>query len=386
MTNMKIAVWHDPYSPIVNGSVGGEDNLVELEIRLLEDRGHEVIHVMKSFEGMKRKTVHALVTATGYGQSSLREVLNQDVDLIHTNNMSIASGYAWMRKNKFPLVSSFHNYRPLCPISTAWRDGKLCFDCTDKSSLSAMKNGCGGKIGVLGSIRKSIFQPEPLEVTRPTRVIFTSNKMANAYLPRIPEVRFNVLHNPSRLVLSDTNEKEQRIQQASGFLFAGRLTQEKGVLQLLNHWPDNELLTIAGKGELETEVKRVCEARSNLTFMGTFSPNDTHFYRKFEALIFPSAWLEGSPLVVTEAISSGVPVIATNTSSAEELIKMSGCGVIIQQDFTSDTLQGAIDNIRKNKSIYRENGIAAASSHFSPNLWIQKLENIFLETLIESKC
>jgi len=379
---MKIAVWHDPYSPIVSGSVGGEDNLVELEIELLRSIGHEVVPVMRSYKGVRRKAIHAMITATGFGPSNVREILSQGVDLIHTNNMSIASGYSWMGDTDIPIVSSFHNYRPLCPISTAWRDGNLCFDCTDKSPYSAMKHRCGSSVGVLGSIRKSVFLRELVEIKRPRKVIFTSTKMANAYLQRVQDVNYEVLHNPSRLNPS-CQEVDNYEEQASGFLFAGRLTDEKGILQLLQHWPKNESLTIAGKGELEARVKEICDRETNLNFIGTFSPNDHEYYKRFEALIFPSSWLEGSPLVVTEAISSGIPVIATNTSSAEELIQMSGCGLVINQSFSSEILKKSIEEVRRNRMTYKARGIAAASNLFSPQVWIRKLENIFLETLMD---
>jgi hypothetical protein len=44
---MKIGLVHDPYSPISLGNVGGEDNLVELEVTQLEARGHEVQRIMR---------------------------------------------------------------------------------------------------------------------------------------------------------------------------------------------------------------------------------------------------------------------------------------------------------------------------------------------------
>jgi hypothetical protein len=53
--NMKIGLVHDPYSPISLGSVGGEDNLVELEVSLLEARGHEVKRIMRILDGAKRQ-------------------------------------------------------------------------------------------------------------------------------------------------------------------------------------------------------------------------------------------------------------------------------------------------------------------------------------------
>lgn len=380
---MRIGLVHDPYSPISMGNVGGEDNLVELETSLLEARGHDVVKIMRIFDGSKRKFIHAVVSATGRGLSPLRDNLIETVDLIHTNNLSLVSGYSWLAKAKVPIISSFHNYRPICPIAISWREGRLCFECRDSSPFRAIQNHCGGRLGILGSIRQGVLQRNEPETYEPSHLIFTSRKMADAYQASNRFSNFDVLHNPSRLKIErDTSESDGKIESpAKGFLFAGRLTPEKGILELINEWPDEELLTIAGTGILENEVRQLCETRSNIEFYGTFSPEYHDFYRKFEALVFPSSWLEGSPLVVIEAISIGVPVIATSTSSASEIIHQSKCGITIPQFFTTEHIRSAISEIRNNYLAFRTYGLEAGKSMFSPEIWARNLELIFEKVL-----
>lgn len=380
---MRIGLVHDPYSPISMGTVGGEDNLVELETSLLEARGHDVVKIMRIFDGGKRKFIHAVVSATGHGISPLSRNLAETVDLIHTNNLSLVSGYSWLAKANVPIISSFHNYRPICPIAISWRDGKLCFECRDSSPFRAIRNHCGGTVGLLGSIRQGVLQRNEPETYEPSHLIFTSRKMADAYQASNRFPNYDVLHNPSRLkIRRETYESDHKNESpGKGFLFAGRLTPEKGVLELINEWPDEEMLTIAGTGILENQVRQLCEARSNIEFYGTFSPENHDFYRKFEALVFPSSWLEGSPLVVIEAISTGVPVIATNTSSATEIIHQSKCGIVIPQIFTVEHIRSAISEIRDNYLAFRTYGLDAGKSLFSPEIWARNLELIFEKVL-----
>lgn len=380
---MRIGLVHDPYSPISMGNVGGEDNLVELETSLLEARGHEVVNIKRIFDGRKRKFVHAVVSATGRGLSPLRENLIETVDLIHTNNLSLVSGYAWIDKARMPIVSSFHNYRPLCPIAISWRDGKLCFECRDLSPFKAAQHHCGGTLGILGSIRQGIVQRNEPETFTPSHLIFTSRKMADAYQASSRFLNFDVLHNPSRLKIgNDTNLLNQKFRlPAKGFLFAGRLTPEKGIIQLIEEWPNEEMLTIAGTGTLEKQVRHLCETRPNIKFHGTFSPDNHDFYSNFEALVFPSSWLEGSPLVVIEAISIGVPVIATDTSSATEIIHQSKCGITIPQSFKTEHIRSAIAEIRNNAIALRTYGLEAGKNMLSPEIWAQNLELIFEKVL-----
>ena len=379
---MKIGLVHDLYSPIEPGSVGGEDNLVDLEAKLLEEEGHEVKKIVRIFSGTQRKLVHFMVTSTGRGLNPLRIQDIRNLEIIHTNNLSLISGYSWLQKSTTPIVSSFHNYRPLCPIAIAWRDGSICFDCHDKSPFKSITHGCGNKVGFLGAIRRGIVQKGEPEINHPSHLIFTSQKMAQAYLSRNPSNYYDVLPNPSRLKLMlDNKSAFSADRKGEGFLFAGRLTREKGIMELLDRWPDEEFLTIAGNGELQEQVKEFCRLKPNLSFHGTFSPNDPYFYSNFEALLFPSSWLEGSPLVVIEAISMGVPVIATEISSASELVRQSQCGVVISQDFSKIELRNALQEVRVNRESYRANGINSGNNEFSPKKWVTSLEAIFTKVL-----
>ena len=378
---MKIGLIHDLYSPIEQGSVGGEDNLVDLEARLLLERGHEVKKIIRIFSGSQRKVIHFVVSATGRGLNPMNQKELDDVDIIHTNNLSLVSGYAWLQKSKVPTVSSFHNYRPLCPIAIAWRDGSTCFECHDKSSFMSIAHRCGGKLGILGAARRGIFQTEEPEINHPNHLIFTSQKMADAYRARSSISNFDILPNPSRLKYIPGESNTMREVEPRGFLFAGRLTSEKGIIRLIEEWPEDEMLTIAGDGVLRAQVQEMCSTRRNLIYHGPFSPKDPNFYKKFEGLIFPSLWLEGSPLVVIEAISSGVPVIATETSSASELIEQSQCGVLIPHNFSEKDLSRSIHEIRRNHRIYQENGINSGQNEFSPDTWIKRLEVIFSKVI-----
>ena len=52
---MRVLLLHDPYKPVVAGSIGGEDNIAQLEVDLLQELGHEVIDGRFIDIGIKRK-------------------------------------------------------------------------------------------------------------------------------------------------------------------------------------------------------------------------------------------------------------------------------------------------------------------------------------------
>ena len=85
--------------------------------------------------------------------------------------------------------------------------------------------------------------------------------------------------------------------------------------------------------------------------------------------------------MVIEAISMGVPVIATQTSSATELIEQSQCGITIPQNYSTEALRRAVTKLRMNANTYRRNGLVAGETLFSPEAWIKNLESIFENVL-----
>ena len=91
-------------------------------------------------------------------------------------------------------------------------------------------------------------------------------------------------------------------------LFVGRLIERKGVsdlFEIMKELDKDYKLTICGVGQLEDYIKS--HLKENIHFIKT---SDTSpLYRKHSLLLLPSYW-EGFALVILEAISSGLPVIA----------------------------------------------------------------------------
>jgi glycosyltransferase involved in cell wall biosynthesis len=58
--------------------------------------------------------------------------------------------------------------------------------------------------------------------------------------------------------------------------------------------------------------------------------------KKAQCLIFPSAWYEGFPMVIAEAFSCGIPVIASNLGSMAEIIAEGVTGLLYTPGDHSD--------------------------------------------------
>ena len=110
--------------------------------------------------------------------------------------------------------------------------------------------------------------------------------------------------------------------------FAGRLAEMKGVQHLveavfsLRSDECNVTASIAGDGplrsELETQVA-ASEHRSAITFLGQIS-DVGRFFSEVDALVLPSLDTEGLPLVLLEAMATGLPCVATDVGGSAEAV------------------------------------------------------------------
>ncbi|MDQ1178234.1 starch synthase [Microbacterium sp. SORGH_AS 421] len=119
-------------------------------------------------------------------------------------------------------------------------------------------------------------------------------------------------------------------------LFAGQVNQRKGIGYLLDavrgFEPTLELRVAGQAGDL---VKRRAADLPHVTFLGALSRADLEReYRQADVLVLPSL-AEGFALVVTEAMSTGLPCIVTNRTGAHEVIRPGENGFVVDAGDTA---------------------------------------------------
>src|SRR5436309_2872646 len=135
------------------------------------------------------------------------------------------------------------------------------------------------------------------------------------------------------------------------FLFVGILEESKGVKVLLHAIRTMPLARatfhFAGAGRLTQLLSKSAMVDPRIKFHGEL-PNAQlpWLYKHCDALIFPSVGPENSPMVLYEALSFGLPVIASKVGGVPELISQ-GIGVLIKPGSVQD-LAGAISRTIEN--------------------------------------
>lgn len=127
---------------------------------------------------------------------------------------------------------------------------------------------------------------------------------------------------PNGLALDPTKRIESS---REGWVFVGRLSSEKGLTELLEIWPQGELLDIIGSGPQQDEVRN--NAGPKVRLLGILERGEVlERMSRAKGLIFPSRCFEMQPTVITEALSVGLPIVAFRGNSVADLVEANSLG------------------------------------------------------------
>jgi len=132
----------------------------------------------------------------------------------------------------------------------------------------------------------------------------------------------------------------------------GRLAKTKGLHVLIHAVHQlvkegfNIKLNIAGDGPERKYLQRLAEdgpAKDRVTFLGWIQPI-AEFYSQIDVFCLSSSSSEGLPLVILEAMASGLPVIATDVMGTREVVLNGRTGLLVPPE-SLEALRDAIARI-----------------------------------------
>ena len=141
-------------------------------------------------------------------------------------------------------------------------------------------------------------------------------------------------------------------------LFVGRLVREKGIDILLkaikilkNKYSKNLKIAIVGDGELKENLNNLTVelgVNKEVKFFGV-RKDVKELMVSSKIFVLPSRW-EGFGLVIVEAMSNMLPVIATNVGGVPELIENGKDGILVPPE-NPKALARAINSLLENKEL-----------------------------------
>jgi glycosyltransferase involved in cell wall biosynthesis len=174
-------------------------------------------------------------------------------------------------------------------------------------------------------------------------------------------------------------------------LFVGRLNAEKGVLTVLramalirDSFPGT--LTLCGRGEpaFEDELRTLVQKQQlPVSFVQACAATMPEIYRQHDALLFASEWEEPFALTPLEAMSCGLPVIATTTGGSKELFRHDVNALTFEAGNAED-LARQILALHRQPDLHRRiaaAGCAQARQDFREELVMDRVEQYVTETV-----
>jgi exopolysaccharide biosynthesis WecB/TagA/CpsF family protein len=326
---VKLLVLHNSYQ-----QPGGEDEAVRREIAMLRAAGHQVrVFSRHNGEIHSDSTLAkiALAPQAVWARDSCRELKQllgrEKPDLAHFHNtfpLISPGAYYACREAGVPVVQTLHNYRLCCPATNLFRDGSVCEECMEHSLWRSVAHGC---------YRGSHAGTAAVALMLAThRVWGTWTRAVDCYiaLTEFARRKFIAAGIPAEKIVVKSNfvspDPSQRSSIGEYALFAGRLSQEKGLLRLLAAWARlrNRIpLLVAGDGpmraRLETEVAR--RRLSSIAFRGYLPPEAAiAAMKQARFLVVPSECYEGFPLTIAEAFACGTPVVCSRLGGMQEIV------------------------------------------------------------------
>ena len=220
-----------------------------------------------------------------------RVIAEQKPDLIHAHDMR-ASFFSALCCGKIPLVSHIHNNaydaRGLSPKTVAY---------------------------LLAGFKAK-------------HILWVSNSSFEGYaFHKLFAKKSSVLYNIIDTEVIFDKKAQDETTYDYDMIYVGRLTFQKDPQRLMRlcarlkeSKPDLKV-AIVGTGELEEELKQLCEElgiQENVSFLG-FQSNPIKMVHDSKAMILTSRW-EGTPMCALEAMALGTPVVSTPSDGMKDLI------------------------------------------------------------------
>jgi glycosyltransferase involved in cell wall biosynthesis len=343
---MKILLAHNAYQ-----QRGGEDAVVDSEVALLRQHGHEVRLLQRHNDEVALMGRAALAAQTLWSRRTGRELQAlfggwlPDVVHVHNSFPLLSPSLYWAcARAGVPVVQTLHNFRLACPQAMFLREGRVCEDCLGRLPLPAVRHAC-----YRGSRAQTAVLVGMLTLHR---ALGTWQNKVTAYiaLNEFCKRKFVQMGLPERRIVVKPNFVDAPALKhgaRSGLLFVGRLSEEKGVRSLLAaaaRLPAGQRVRVAGSGPLAD----LLQGAPGIEILGALSPAQVAYEMgRAAALVLPSIWYENFPRTLVEAFSAGLPVIASRIGALAELVTEGETGLLFEPGDAAalaDRMRWALDH------------------------------------------
>jgi glycosyltransferase involved in cell wall biosynthesis len=350
------------YNNYRNGG-GGEGVVVRTTTDILALHGHYVRVLQRDSRAIVTLGNKMAAFAKGlYSWQAAREMIdvitNDRPDVVHVHNLYplfSPSVLVACRQSGIPVVMTVHNFRLTCPIGIHLHRGAICERCQGGHNYWCVLNNCRQNIveSTAYALRTTVaqrlvsFKKNVALFIAPSQ--FVKTKLIEA---GFDECRVVVLPNSSPIPDSSSVPSQGRY-----VAFVGRISPEKGIETLLGAARSTGLpVRIAGDGPIRPRLVEM--SPHNVEFVGFLDRGSIGaFYRGARFAVLPSVSFEPCPLVASEAMSHGLPIIASKIGGLPEIVEDHVTGFLFKPG-NSDDLANKMQLLWENPELCHRMGRA----------------------------
>ena len=257
-------------------------------------------------------------------------------DVVHLHNIYHQLSPSILRplaRRRIPAVMTVHDAKLVCASYLLYDGNDICTACVGKRTfVRAPLHRCrGGSLPATAALAFESTAHRLLRAYDPVDVFICPSQHLEAKL-RASRVY------PDRLVriphFFDHRLVDARSGAGDGIVFAGRLSEEKGLVHLIQAVGavPEATLRILGDGPIRAELEALgaAVAPGRVAFLGSV-PKQTVLaeLRSARVSVLPSVVMENLPLTITEAMAAGVPMIVTDLGGSPELVRDGETGFVV---------------------------------------------------------
>ncbi|OXA77570.1 Glycosyltransferase involved in cell wall bisynthesis [Flavobacterium aquidurense] len=391
---------------------GGSDSVYFNTANLLREYGHQVIHFAMDFsenelcsesnffasnnDFTKQSLIQKMsnIPSFFYNRDAaerlkeLIEIERPDIAHLHIFYGSLTSSILKVLKEyKVPIVVSVHDYKFVCSAYLFLNNkNEVCEKCEGKKHYQGIVNKCvkGSRlfstVFALEAYYRDTFYPIHKMFDRLIFVSKFSATIHNKYNRELQHITSH-LYNFDPLL----NSKIANNKKGDYFLYAGRLSKEKGLKTLIQAFAKlpNIQLKIAGTGEEMESL--ILEATNNVEFLGFLKGEELqNVILNASFVVTPSEWYENNPMAVIEALTLGKPVIGANIGGIPEIVIENTSGFLFSHGSEEELKLSILKANQLSDEDYLTLSVASrkfAEEHFSPGKHYEGLIKIYTDLL-----
>ncbi|MGW8122597.1 glycosyltransferase family 4 protein [Roseivirga echinicomitans] len=379
---MRVLQIHNRYQ-----KVGGEESVVEEEKNILLNHGHQVFQFIKDSAEIadysKLELFNLLLRQRASKQvaEALRQVINEfKPDICHVHNVyPLISPVVFSVCNSMgiPVVQTLHNYKMVCTNGLLFREGEVCELCLNKSLYYSIKYKC-----YRDSYLATAVQADTLEFHRKKG---TWSEKVDRYICLTDFQKEKLVSGGMREEIMSVKPNfikaiDLNVSYEDFFLFVGRLDYSKGLADLLYLFEHNKVSKFVVIGE--SDDPKVFNTFPNVKFIGKKDRAEVwNYMSRCKAVIFPSKYYEGMPMVILESFALKKAVIARNIGAMSSMISHNNNGLKYDEAKGLEQLVRELDEDDSRLKTLGNNAYSTFREKYNDDVGYQNLIQLYTDVL-----